>query len=529
MKDAVALARRFVGSAGLLLAILGCAAGTAQVGSALLSRILLLSGALLCAAGVVANRREIVKTLLGGSVRAGTGTAFYAAVVLGVVVLSNFLADQHHWRRDLTMGRKFSLSEFTRGVVDNLDSPVRIIGFFKEGDEETRTPQTQGAKELIREFGFLSSSKIKVDVVDPLREPGVALRYSVRQDPTIIVERGERFTQAAAPDEESLTSAIITISSQRRKKVLFLSGHGERLPSQASGGYAAAAKALEGLNYEVGELLLSRQNEVPADCDVLVIAGPAGALLPEEEAAILRFLDRGGRMLAMTEPLSGSQLDAVLKPWGLRALPQVIADQRAGLRGSAYTPVINSYEDHAIVRSFGSNQTLFPTVGPVEWFETKDPLVFHSYLARTGPDAWGESDLEGVRRGAPPAYQSSSDTMDPKGLPVAAVAFRRTWQDAALAKKSGQSKQETRIVLFGDGEFASDQYYGNQWNGNLFLNAVSWLAQEEMLIGSRQSAGQERRLILSGRRYRKLQTVLAAPMILVGLFGLMVWLRRRKL
>ena len=231
----------------------------------------------------------------------------------------------------------------------------------------------------------------------------------------------------------------------------------------------------------------------------------------------------------MTEPLSGSQLDAVLKPWGLRALPQVIADQRAGLRGSAYTPVINSYEDHAIVRSFGSNQTLFPTVGPVEWFETKDPLVFHSYLARTGPDAWGESDLEGVRRGAPPAYQSSSDTMDPKGLPVAAVAFRRTWQDAALAKKSGQSKQETRIVLFGDGEFASDQYYGNQWNGNLFLNAVSWLAQEEMLIGSRQSAGQERRLILSGRRYRKLQTVLAAPMILVGLFGLMVWLRRRKL
>ena len=84
-------------------------------------------------------------------------------------------------------------------------------------------------------------------------------------------------------------------------------------------------------------------------------------------------------------------------------------------------------------------------------------------------------------------------------------------------------------MLFGDADFASDAYYGNQWNSNLFLNAVNWLAAEELLIGNRQSARQERPIVISNRFIKRLIVLVAAPPALIALIGLAVWWRRRKL
>jgi ABC-type uncharacterized transport system involved in gliding motility auxiliary subunit len=520
--------RRGIGPAGLVLAIIASILNTLRIGPGSLSLGLFVGGCLLLAAGAAFNRRELWSILVGGGVRAGTGTTFYAAVIFGLVILVNFIANRHHIRRDLTAGGSFALSEQTRKVVDSLDGPVKIVGFFKKAEDAARLSLGESARSRLREYGFLSS-QIQLEILDPVTEPGLATRYAVRQDPTIVVARGEKFVQAGGTDEGSITSAILAVTRNRQKKVLFMSGHGEKVPSQATGGYAEGAKALAGLGYEVGELVLSQVAAVPSDCDVLIVAGPEGPLLPEEEAALRSWLEGGGRLLALTEPLSPARLDTILDPWGLRALPMVIADRKSGLRGSVYTPIVTHYEKHPIVQSFGSNQTLFPTVGPVEWFETRDPLIYHETLARTGPDAWAESDLAGVRAGASPNYESATDHMDNAGLPIGVVTFRRNWQDAAAPQGAGESKEETRIVLFGDSDFASDESWQNQWNSNLFLNAVNWLAQEEVLIGSRQAAGDERALVLSHRFVNRSLALLVTPPIAVALAGLVVWWRRRKL
>ncbi len=58
-----------------------------------------------------------------------------------------------------------------------------------------------------------------------------------------------------------------------------------------------------------------------------------------------------------------------------------------------------------------------------------------------------------------------------------------------------ESEQKTRLVVVGDSEFANNLYYSAQGNGNLFMNIISWLAEEEDLIAIRAKEPEDRRLL----------------------------------
>ena len=52
-------------------------------------------------------------------------------------------------------------------------------------------------------------------------------------------------------------------------------------------------------------------------------------------------------------------------------------------------------------------------------------------------------------------------------------------------------------MVFGDSDFASNRFFNFQANGDLFMNAVSWLAEEEDLVSIRPRSPEDRRLFLS--------------------------------
>ena len=61
----------------------------------------------------------------------------------------------------------------------------------------------------------------------------------------------------------------------RQPKVYFTQGHGEKDTASADrGGYNAIAAALTSGNFVVDKIVLAQQATVPADADVLIIAGP---------------------------------------------------------------------------------------------------------------------------------------------------------------------------------------------------------------------------------------------------------------
>ena len=55
----------------------------------------------------------------------------------------------------------------------------------------------------------------------------------------------------------------------------------------------------------------------------------------------------------------------------------------------------------------------------------------------------------------------------------------------APAKRRRAQAAETRVVAFGDSDFASNGALGVPGNRDLFLNTVNWLAQQENLIAIR--------------------------------------------
>ena len=80
-------------------------------------------------------------------------------------------------------------------------------------------------------------------------------------------------------------------------------------------------------------------------------------------------------------------------------------------------------------------------------------------------------------------FDPKTDTAGPLSLGVAASRMSR--------------RQDARLVVIGDSDFAANQWVGLQHNGDLFFNTIDWLAQDENLISIRPKAATNRRVTLT--------------------------------
>ena len=87
---------------------------------------------------------------------------------------------------------------------------------------------------------------------------------------------------------------------------------------------------------------------------------------------------------------------------------------------------------------------------------------------------------------------------------------------------------ETRLVVIGDSDFATNGVVGIPGNRDLFLNTVNWLAQQENLISIRAREPEDRRLTLTADEQRRLfwLSLFFVPGFVLGT-GVYTWWRRR--
>ena len=89
-------------------------------------------------------------------------------------------------------------------------------------------------------------------------------------------------------------------------------------------------------------------------------------------------------------------------------------------------------------------------------------------------------------------------------------------------------KPETRVAVFGDSDFASNSMLGITGNGDLFMNTVGWLSQQENLISIRPKDSEDRRLTLTATQQNNITwlSLLIVPGAIFGT-GVYSWWRRR--
>jgi ABC-type uncharacterized transport system involved in gliding motility auxiliary subunit len=453
------------------------------------------------------------RTLLGGA-------NLLASLVLlaGLLAGLNWLSSRHHVRKDLTANRAFSLAPQTKKLVASLDRDIELIAFYRTGDSAV-----EPVRDLCREIADLSP-RVHFEVVDPDRQPGRASRYPSLEYGVTVVDGGERTERVNGADEAALVNALIQVTRREQKTIGFLTGHGEKAArASEEHGYSALVTRLESEGYAVEPVQLADQTAVPQEIDVLVIAGPAKDLFPNEAAAVSAFLAQGGAALVLVDPKPSASLGALVAPYGIEVGDDLVVDVSGvgKLFGAdEFLPMGLEYRPHPISAGFDLT-TVYPEARSVRAMTSAPEGVTATDIVFTAGASWAESDLA-----SRPIKLDPSDRQGP--VCVLAAAARKLPSLVAADSAGAGKAPETRLVVAGDSDFCTNNFAGFGGNLDLALNALSWLSEEEDLIAIRPREKDDRRIALTQAQAGQVRTIVLAvmPLAVVGL-GLAVWWRRR--
>jgi ABC-type uncharacterized transport system involved in gliding motility auxiliary subunit len=470
---------------GVVVLLLGAAAVTLFIPWLIRFRVaLLIAAAVLFVVTVALSWREGASILGRRGTRYGASAALLIVIALGVAVLANAVSLRYNARWDLTENKRHSLSPQTVKLLKSLKAPIEVIGFFRSD-----TPGKRTAEDLLKQYAQASDGKFTYRVEDPDRSPGLARRYGVETYGTLVMQSGEKSEKVLDAEEERLTNALVKVTRPGNPIVYFVKGHGERdISSSERTGMSQAKEQLEKANYTVKDLELARTGKVPPDAAVVIVPGPRTDLLPPELTAIDDYLAQGGHVLVMADPLQADGLAKYVAKYGVTLGQDLVVEPSpiGRLLGvGPEVPLVMQYEQHPITKDMAKVMTGFPLTRSVSPAKTPPKGMTVTALAKTSADSWGETNLEGLRRGQP-ASRDDKDTPGP--VPVLlAVTIEPTpaAQAAGQAEADDSKKPKGRLVVLGTSTFASNQALGFQGNRDLFLNIVAWLAGQEDEIAVR--------------------------------------------
>jgi ABC-type uncharacterized transport system involved in gliding motility auxiliary subunit len=475
---------------------------------------------------------DVVRRLGRRQLKYGTNTAVLVLVVLALLAGVNWIAARRSKRFDLTKDRRYSLSDQSRKVLNGLGDEVRITYFQRERD-------LARGQDRLKQYQALSS-RLKVEFVDPVKNPTRAEAYDARPPwPVLVVEKGDKRERISNDSEQDVTNALIKVTRDSKKTVCMLEGEGERSTEDTGErGYSGAKTALGKSLYEVKNVFLLREKTVPAYCSVLVVAGPQKDPLPETTGAIRDYVKAGGKALVLVGPElkeSTPNLLALLKEWNIEAGKDLVVDasgvgQLFGLGAGA--PLVLEYPYHEITKDFRGLMTVFPTARSVQASQGGTGGASAQDLAKTSDRSWAETDLASL--GQSPEPDPSKDRLGPISLAaVATIPSAQPKPSPAASPAPGPSPEpappsEGRVAAIGTPDFAANGFLAFQGNQDFFLNTVAWLAQDADLISIRPTEPDNEAMFLSRQTQQNVGWLALA--VLPGLFvvlGVVTWWRRR--
>ena len=232
------------------------------------------------------DRLKILNSFKDKKFKYGGYATLLTAFVLAILIIVNLVVGQIPFKIDLTENRLFSLSDQTDTILKNLDQEIQIIGLYKTGSED------KVFDEILQKYRR-KNKNITITYVDPVKNPTFSSKYTkdgtTLRDGSYIVECGDRFKVIDYYDifnvrtdqygntraeslalEERVTSAIQYVTAEELPVVYLLEGHMEQsLPYDLR-------KKMELENYEIKNLSLLTEDEVPSDAAILMIIALSG-------------------------------------------------------------------------------------------------------------------------------------------------------------------------------------------------------------------------------------------------------------
>lgn len=484
-----------------------------------------------------------------------------ALLVLALCVLVNYFGWKYYQRWDWTSGEIYTLSEQSRNILGDLDRDIKATVFMdpqEEGYQQAtellsryeaaspriRVQEVDPAKDMARAQELLNQGSINVVIFDSgedrrIVETGDLIEYDYSG-----MQMGQQPEIRAFKGEQAFTAAILGLAEGVRRRVVFTVGHGEADVDDPSGAGLAGVKALlERNNFEVARWESLADPTVPADTELLIIAGPKTAFTPPEAEAVGAYLDGRGRLLAMLDPrftplggLTATGLEDVLAANGVELGADIVVDPSGAVPFfGAETLFASRFGDHPASKPLADVgvSVILPLARSLATTEVEGRTT--SVLLETSDEGWGERDLDSLDQ----VDRDDGDLPGPVPLAIAVEATAEAPENVVEAVDAEAEEEATedeaadaedlRMVVIGDSDFITDNQVANAGNAILFDTAVNWLVERQAAVAIPPRTPEQTKLNLtqsqiSGARWL---TVAIVPLAMLGA-GFAVYRRRRR-
>ena len=436
-------------------------------------------------------------------------------VLTAIMIVVNLISNQLYFRLDFTEDNRYTFSQATENVLDELDGVVTVKAYFSEDLPSQLLKTKQDFEDQLVEYENQSNGNIVFEFISPNESEELeqeAQQQGVRPVMINVTERDQvqqmraylgavlkmddrteviPVIQPGAAMEYDLTTAIKKISVQDKPKVGLIQGYGEP-PLQA------VAQLIQQLSvlYEVEPFNIRDTTLVPSYYRSLVWMGATDTINPADFSKLDQYLNQGGGILIGYSAVQGDLQQGMLSSTGETGMKSwlsskgidignnfvvdancaaVSVQQRQGFFTInsqvefPYFPIASNFADNPITG--GLESVVFQFASSLE-FNTSDSAISQIPLVYS-------SENSGIVN--PPAYIDIQKQWTQRdyngGSQIMAAALEGIGADG-------------RMVVISNGNFCVNgtgqrQQQVNPDNVNLASNSVDWLADDTGLIDLR--------------------------------------------
>ncbi len=485
-------------------------------------------------------------------------------LVVGIIILINYLSNRFFFRLDLTEEKRYSLSPATKNILRSLEEPVTISAYFTKKLPPNYANLKRDFRDMLTDYQAISKGMVAYEFIDPAEDEElerkimqkgiVQAQIGGREKDEVKIQKaymgaeiqmGEKseiisILQSTAGMEYFLTTSIKKLSLKSKPLVGILQGHGETALDQLS----HALYGISVLNDYQPVALTDSTSELDR-FSALAIISPMDSFPESHLQQMDNFLAQGkGIFIALNRvdvdlntSAVGHSINTGLETWlsrkGININENFVLDANnmpVSVQQQAMTPfgpgivnrrvefpffpIVTNFSEHAITA--GLEQMVFAFVSSINFSgdstEVFTPIVKSSEKSGTqSVSAWIN------------VFKEWSDN----DFPLSNLTLAATLEGPIAGNVP------SRMVIIADGDFpaASQEQQPNPDNINLLVNSIDWLSDDTGLIDLRTKGAQLRPIredLSDGKRAFLKYMNFLLPILIIIIIGIIRFEIRRN-
>jgi len=514
-------------------------------------------------------------------------------IIIGIIVVVNVISKRIFTRVDLTKNRTFTLSPVSKDVVKNLQDKLVIKAYFSDKLPPPYNNLRRNIQDILDDYRSYSGGNLNYEFLNPSGEgeqselEKEAAKYGIQPVQIQVVDndklevkkaflgmvflyQGKQevipIVQSTGNMEYDVTMMIKKLTTEKRKKVGFLQGHGEYDYTKFQ-----QINAILAPQYDVVRVDVSKYTPVPDDVSALIVMGPKAEIPESHKFMIDQYVMKGGNVAWLINKVVPNfqqqmvigdvvknNIDDMLANYGIVINTDLIRDLQCSavqVQSQVGIPISINYPFFPSVTNIDRENAAFKNIQSVilSFVSSLDinQAAAKNILAKpllTTSNKSGRTDgffllnLEQFQN----LNKRAVDTLfGQKGFVVGATYTGKfssfyagkeipkdTAKDAPVyggPQKIDFATKESKMVVIGDGDLANEEQKPPKDNILFFINMIDYLSDDMGLTeirGKDSSEAPIEEVSDATKKFIKYFNLIFPP-ALVLIVGLFIWNKRK--